>query len=324
MLTFLCVFFLSGICFLINENKSYYDDVVNAFNSNITYAKAKENCYLFKTSDVTNSNYTNVFFIVPNGYFVMILNKINTIIFKVQYKNIIGYVASDSIKEVSFVPSNPVLNNVTFDTLNMVGTQIRKQPTADDVSNVIVIIPAGITGISYISYVNGSVPSGGSSDVWYYAQYQPLTDPTSVYEGYVYSEKVQNLSPISDNIEGIEPDNLSNNQTSDNYEQKTMQVNTNVKIVLIILICLPVVLIFILLIVGNKRDKHNNYNEQTDKKIDDISKNQSRKARRSVDNLKGKTFKEKISSKLISQEVKTDKNMPVFPTYEVIDDDDLL
>ena len=137
--------------------------------SHIKYAKAKDNCYLFRSSDVTNSNYGNVFFMVPKTYFVTILNKINSYIYKVQYKNKIGYVSSDSVAEVTFIPEKATLENVVFDTLDMVGTQIRTVPNAEDLSNIIMIIPAGSTGLNYISYIHGGVPSGGNSDVWYYA-----------------------------------------------------------------------------------------------------------------------------------------------------------
>ena len=266
-----------GLC-CCNINSNNQKQIAISESSYISYAKAKENCFLFKTSDVTNSNYNNVFFIVPKTYFVTVLNRINSYILKVQYKNKVGYVSSDSVSLVSFVPQSISLDGVTFDTLDSVGTHIRTSPNADDVANIITIIPAGSTSLNYISYIYGGVPNGGNSNIWYYAQYQPINDPTSVYEGYIYSEKTQNLAEIKDNTEGL-ADGINDSSNSENDEAlQYSQLNDGIKTILIIIICLPILIIFVILIFGSKSKANNKQFEYDENKMQNFDINKTRKS----------------------------------------------
>lgn len=314
----------------------------------IKYAKIKENCYLFKTSDVTNSSYSNMFFILPETYFVVVLTEVNSMITKVQYKNKVGYVSSDSISKVDFIPVTPYLNSITFDVYDDVGTQLRSSPDVETSANVKMIIPAGTSSIDYIASIMGAIPTGGSSNVWYYCTFTPESDPTSVYEGYVYSGKTQNLSTITPNLESSNEATL---ESSEEDEDK-LTMNQTVKVILIVLICIPIVLVFVLLIVQNKKNKSSNeaYQDHDDKavkgkkvKIEDvdiepkqnnegITNNKlvkfksSRKSLRDVDDFKGTqmTKKSPYYAKFISTESDDNSLSPAFPTYEVIDDEDLL
>ena len=140
-------------------------------DSSISYAKIKSNAYLFKTSDISNSSYLNVYYILPESYFVEVVSFVNSMIVKVQYKNKIGYVSSDSISVVDFVPSMPFLNGVVFDILNDVGTQLRSSPSATNNENIKTLLPAGKKNIEYIASIKGDIPTGGVSNIWYYCFY---------------------------------------------------------------------------------------------------------------------------------------------------------
>lgn len=314
--------------------------------SQVKYAKVKENCYLFKTSDVTDSSYNNVWFFIPETYFVTILSEVDSMITRVQYKNKIGYVASDTIKQVDFVPLNPTLENVTFDITNDVGTQIRSCPNAENTSNILGVIPAGTTNLSYIATVLGDIPTGGTSNVWYYALYSPISDPTSVYEGYVYSEKTMNLTNYEANLEDVENAETPADDVTDFDEYK---INGTIKTVLIILICVPIVLVFVLLVASNKRKRNENLEDDLNQgglKSKSKLESKSLKAKdkdtitnykqiqagphiTNIDQLEGKSLTKKNKpyyAKFISTntECLNDEAVPAFPTYEVIDDDDLL
>ena len=56
------------------------------------YAKVQQNCLLFKSDDTLNSTYQNVYFEIPESYFVNILYKVNDTTYKVKYGEIIGFV----------------------------------------------------------------------------------------------------------------------------------------------------------------------------------------------------------------------------------------
>ncbi len=316
----------------------YFANHKNLSAARIVYGKAKQNCYLFKTSDITDSSFRNVLFIVPETYFVTVLDQINSMICKVEYKNRIGYVSVDSISIVNFVPSVPTLENITFDIPDQVGTQIRVAPVAEDTSNILKVIPASTKSIQYIATIIGEIPTGGTSNIWYYCLYTPSADPTSVYEGYVYSGKTQNLSNIPKNTEAaseIPPDDA-------NDESNNIVINDLVKGVLIALICIPIVLIFILLVSSNRKKKLVSDDSATlelkpSKKIkledfDQESNSKPKSAQRrgtskTIKSFEGKPLKKKepVYSRFISDFDNTPaSSLPKFPTYEIIDDDDLL
>ena len=318
--------------FSISFNSVNSINLTNAYSveNKIVYAKAKENCFLFKTSDVNNSSFHNVTFMVPESYFVIILSQINSYIYKVQYRSKIGYVMSDSIEVVDFIPVEPFLYDVQFDIPADVGTQIRSSPSVDTYSNVLSIIPSGTNGVNYIANIVGVVPTGGSSNIWYYCSYSPESDPTSVYEGYVYSEKTINLSNIEYNQEGV---SLSTSD-QENVDENSVHISPVLKYTLIAVMCLPILIIFVLLVINFKNQKlksskvnletTNGYDFNDDKMVNK-SKLKNDKFLRKIEELEGKPLiskKTKFSASLISP---SKENLsPEFPVYEIVDDEDLL
>lgn len=316
-------FFVVMLIGMIALNKGYNVYAESDYQNEATkalYAKAKENCFLFKTSDTSSSHYSNVFFIVPKTYFVKILTELSGAVYKVEYAGKIGYVSSDSVIKASFTPINTTLKNVTFSTLKNVATQLRSTPTAENTSNVKVVMDEGASNIRYIASTIGIKPNGGESDIWYYCEYQPTNDPTSVYVGYVYSEKTEALSEITENIETnpvVEPPEKPS--TDDR-----VKMSSTVKIVLISLISAPIVLVFVLLVVNFKRNAKPK--KVKEKKTIDTETHEAVPPKRKVQSLAGKklTKKKEDSYKFVSRGDALTGLNPSFPTYEVDDDDDLL
>lgn len=227
------------------------------------YAKVQQNCLLFKSDDTLNSTYQNVYFEIPESYFVNILSKVNDTTYKVKYGEIIGFVDASKITTVSLTPKEPTLEDIFFNINTDAGTQIRTSPDASDSLNILTTIPSGTEGIKYIAKINATIPSGGASNVWYYAEYTPTNNPTRVYTGYIYSERTANLTNIPTNLETdvIIDDNLS---ASASLNDEFVTISPTLKIVLIALICLPIVIVFILLLVKNKHNKKVKLKTQTD------------------------------------------------------------
>lgn len=279
------------------------------------YAKAKKNCYLFKTSDVSSLNVSNVYFSVPETYFVTILSEINSSVYKVEYKGKIGYVSTDTIVVSTFVPIVATLDDVFVDVSSVAGTQLRSSPFADSSSNVIVNIASGTKNLEYVSFIESVKPIGGNSKVWYYVLYYPENDPTAYYEGYVYSEKTTNLTSFSDNLE-------NNPEIKKGESDLHTSGENNFKIVLLVLILLPAVLVFVLvafrsrIMLKSKQQVLDNSSETT----------QVKNQKRSVDSLKGKHFVQKQINDENETEFETEVSgiSPRFPTYDIVDDDDLL
>ena len=163
---FIC-YFISN-CYSIQHKSS----VTFSFKSeNIIYAKASENCLMFRTQSM-NQTVSNVWFEIPSTYFVSVLSQVTETIVKVQYDSFVGYVFSDTISPVTFLPNNPVLKNILFDIKQDVGTQIWSSPS--DSGRVLTTISADTKNIQYVASVCGEIPLGGNSNVWYYAKFTPV------------------------------------------------------------------------------------------------------------------------------------------------------
>ena len=276
-------------CFDFERNKSIKGFVVCAESENSgTYAKALANCQLYKTKEMS-SNLEDVYFQVPVTYFVLILETINEDCFKVQYDRYVGYVESLKVEVATFVPIVKILKNITFDIKETSGTQIWKYPTTQ--SNVCTMVSAGTKGLKYIASTNGSVPSGGKSNTWYYVCYTSDLNSTNVYEGYVYSENVTNLSEIVANTE-TNPVVISEEQEMVNKNDGVIFISSTLKTIVISIIAIPIILFFaIILYKIIKKIKNNTKYDKNikDKKLlpeYDFDKNQNLKSIEKYKNLR--------------------------------------
>lgn len=230
------------------------DGVVFADSATSQFAKVKDNCTLYKTETITNNALTNIYFTIPKGYFVTILATFDAA-FKVKYGDIIGFIDKQSVNIVSLTPKQPTLIGLSFAIKPEAGTQIRQTPTAADTSNILSPVPANSQNITYIAQINGEIPTGGVSDVWYYAEFTPTFNPTCTYRGYIYSERATGLPPIPNNLEN---DVLPNTDTTITSTDETLSISPATRGILIALICLPVVIVFVLMLAKhakNKREK---------------------------------------------------------------------
>lgn len=263
-LTFHLTFLSQSFIFFNKTNPTSsvaFADTNNMDVAKNNFAKCKEDCLLFKTSDTSKTDFSNVYFEIPNSYFVNIISHVSSTVLKVKYSNFIGFVIAESVEIVSITPSQPVLNEITFGISPNSATQIRSTPDSTTQSNVLAVVPANTQNITYIAKINATIPQSASSDVWYFAQYTPITDPTSVYIGYIYSEKTTNLTPILANLEAEihAPDYFKNTeQTSDDE----VAISPQFRSILIALICLPVILVFIISLIKSKRLRHSQASEQ--------------------------------------------------------------
>ncbi|MCR5553447.1 MAG: hypothetical protein K6F08_01755 [bacterium] len=256
--------------------------------SNSNYAKVKSGCLLFKSIDSTQTSPENVMFEIPESYFVTIISETNANIFKVKYDNFTGFVDSSFITKTNITPTLPTLKNITFAINSDSATQLRSEPSADSNTNVLTTIPANTQNINYIAKISSSVPTGGTSDVWFFAEYCPESNPTSVYYGYVYSERTTNLTPIIANTEADPPPPETAITESDNVENYEIPMLT--KIILISAICLPVVILLIISII-----KARSYREQSKnsigQKVEIPIKSFTTNQHKTLKSFKGKVYK---------------------------------
>ena len=298
--------------------------------SNYGYYKCSSSCLFFKTSDITNMDISNIYFTIPEGYFVKKISDISATTIKVTYMNKIGYVMTERVRLVSFLPNVKVLENITFDISNFSGTQLWSSPSTETPSNMLVrLIPAGTKNLTYIASTRGEIPAGTTSSVWYYCYYSPDDDPTSVFEGYIHSGKTTNLSQIPTNLE----DDIINKPTESIQNTSPIRLSNAIEIILIVLISIPLLVIIVLLILSSKRkEKINNIensnisNDQNQVYDPPIIRDKS--SLNNIDKIKNKKFsiKKSIENFMFDEIQAPNHNSQkiAFDTLDFDDEDDLL
>ena len=299
-----------SLCFLFQAS-SQPAKAIASEQSTYGYYKALSSCLLFRTSDILNMSIENIFFIVPEGYFVKKISDTNTTTLKVTYGGKYGFVSKERIKSVSFLPKTKYLDGITFSISSMSGTQLWKIPSTENQSNILIrFIPAGTSGITYVAEASGEIPTGSSSNKWYYCLYSPGNDTTSVYEGYIHSEKTSSLSAIPPNLED-DPSNQNENNKTDTSSFLFLRP------VLISFLSITIISLIIVLFLSSKRkakedeylSNQKEYHEEKSKpKRNDISKYKNHSY----------TLKDKFESFFYKEETKPKKHI----VFESLDSDD--
>jgi len=304
--------------------------IASAKSETTTYAKARVNCILYKSQNMNNIP-SNIYFIVPETYFVIVLDKISENCIKVQYDKFVGYVDSSSITIATFIPIVKTLENITLDIKDTSGTQIWSYP--DTSSSILTTISAGAKNINYIASCFGTIPSGGDSNLWYYITYTPSQNSTNVYEGYVYSENTTNISEIIANTE-TNPEIIQDNTGDENI----LYLSSSFKTAVIIVITIPII-IFLLIILYKSSKKFKeiaNKRKKESEKFINNENNEYQTANYSFENKPENNFKshstplkENLTKmkemKFIKKQTPFGENnlsYPAFPDYNP--DDDIL
>lgn len=301
--------FIILLCILCNGFNSYKNiKGENCFADSepdkTTYAKALVGCFLYKTQELDKS-YENVLFVVPETYFVTVLETVNDNCFKVQYDKFIGYVEASTVVIATFVPILKTLSNITFDIKTTSGTQIWQYPTTK--SSICTTISAGTKNISYIAYAYGSVPSGAESNIWYYVYFTPDENSTNVYEGYIYSENTTNLTEIVANTESNPEEIIEEMQ-----DEQVIYISSTIKTIIISIIAIPVILFLLIILykLVQKLRKNTKYaKNQNNSKSDDLR-------------FKGENFQDSQMNKYKNMTLVKHKNL--VSDLSNFDDDDLL
>ena len=309
-------------------NSCTLDFYCDAKSENTVYAKALDNCMLYKSQTLTD-DFDNVYFLVPETYFVTILETISEKCYKVQYDKFIGYINSDTVIVATFTPIVKTLSKITLDIKETSGTQIWNKPSTS--GNVLTTIPAATTDIMYVAKIYGDIPVGGENNLWYYISYTPLTNSTNVYEGYVYSENITNLSEIVVNAE-------ANPEVVEEYIpseiEKTITLSPTFKTIIIALISVPIILLISIILYKFMKKIKENTNKrvfQNNLQAEEYYENEyidNEEQGLSIESNKHTSLKNKINKMRSMSYVKHNKLdstktiYPKFPSYN--SDDDLL
>ena len=307
------------LLFLLFAISGKYDNVY-ALSETSTYAKALPECVLYKTASL-EYNIENVYFIVPESYFVVVLDVVSETCCKVQYDKYVGYVKSDTLIFSTFIPVIKFLDGITCEVETSSGTQVWNRPSAS--GDVLSVISAGTDNVKYIASVYGTIPHGGESNLWYYVSYTPYYNSTNVYEGYVYSENISSVSHIPYNTE-TNPEIIESSSTSD----EVIYISASMKTILTVLIAVPIILLILIILykivkkIQNNTNKTNFCNNKTSNEMmtenEGFDSNNSSALKNKLNQMKGLFFVKKVKAN------NQDSNIP-YPNFINYDsDEDLL
>lgn len=173
----------------------YYPALANrTYYAHIT----QSNTYFF--SEPTDTE-TSKMFVLPQTYFVELLDNANDLFYSARYSDLYGYVLKSQIKPTSNIPSSPFLENINFRVFVPSGADLRSSPYCSGTLNLIYSIPFLDNNISYYGIMNGEECISKKGNVWYYCKY--YCDNNS-YSGYVYSALCDCLTSFSNNTETVE------------------------------------------------------------------------------------------------------------------------
>ena len=213
---------------------------------------------LYKTTTDDPKNLANIYFFLPKTYYVEILNscKLDSGAdgFFVRYGETEGYCLSSSLS-ADFSTITTTQSGITLKMYPDAGTYIRSTPSIAD--NKIRIIPQSTSGIIYIGSISGDTPTDGTTNTWYYVEYN-ISDTKTVL-GYIYSERGILSAPLTEltrpnqtptTPEASKTENTATTPTADTNINPSLNLSVSpaLKWVIALLFIIPVIVIFALLI----------------------------------------------------------------------------
>ena len=220
------------------------------------FHEINENTPLYKTTTDDPQNLAGIYFILPKTYFVEVLNSQKLDSGEdgllVRYNGYEGYCKKSALSKTP-TQNSQTQSGITLKMYSDAGTYIRQTP--EIANNKIRIIPQSTTNIIFIGTINGDTPTDGTTDVWYFVEYN-ISDTKTVL-GYIYSERAILSSPLTERLQPITentPQSTTTPTLSDSENEKLPTTSLNLsasptlKWIIALLFIIPIVIIFTLLI----------------------------------------------------------------------------
>ncbi|MDR0850322.1 MAG: hypothetical protein LBN07_02425 [Christensenellaceae bacterium] len=228
--TLIIVLIYSHALLLAPQNKTVF-----ATGDGEQFARIKfAGVYLYKTPTL-NESYINMYFEIPNTYFVKLLSDANDYFYRAQYMEQIGYVKKLEVQPISGIPLHPYVS-ATFRVFSSDGAMLKDAPFY--ASNAVAALPQNQNILQYIGRISGEEAIIGRGNVWYFCKFGNSS-------GYVYGGLSDMLSEILPNTEIFE--NAPNPFITPVLSYIEYLKTSNVKFVVIVAVLLPSFAIFYLL-----------------------------------------------------------------------------
>ena len=232
----------------------FLDSPIKLYASSLTpgnpqYARVKGgNVKLYKTPSAID-DYSNIHFVIPETYFVELLDYETEEFFSARYLDSYGYVKISDVQCVAGVPQNPFAAKASFRVFSPNGLELRSSPSQSDGLNVVANINYLETNLQYYGKITGEEAIVYKGTEWYFCKY---TKNGQEQKGYVYSVFCDLLTTISSNTEILEYVDQPTFETEDTSTapEGTPSISSLpsiTQVLIIIAICIPCVLIIYLL-----------------------------------------------------------------------------
>ncbi len=224
------------------------ENCVSVYASTIYYARIMtNNAYLYK-SPLDIDDYSNVYFILPQTYFVELLDLSNSDFYKVNYSTFTGYVKKDCVQAIVGAPQNAYLDNLNFRIYAEMSRDLRSEPTTlSGSSSQVAYIPLYNRNLTYYGSIVGEECIDGRTNIWYYCKYSADKD----YYGYVYSDFCDELpDPLPKNSEEVvyttAPD------FGETETPNALPIDNSATAIIIAILCVPALIFIFLILKGTK------------------------------------------------------------------------
>lgn len=214
------------------------------------YARVKSSSVkLYKTA-TENEDFNNVYFNIPETYFVELLSYENDLFYQARYLDTYGYVKISDVQCVKGVPQNPFVSKASFRVFAPGGIELRSTPSQSDGLNIITNINFLETNLQFYGSITGEEAIAYKGALWYFCKY---TKSGVEQKGYVYSVFCDLLTTISANTEVLEYvaeptfETESTSAPSESGSTSLSGMPTITQVLIIAAVCIPVILIIYLL-----------------------------------------------------------------------------
>ena len=190
---------MKTLLIIINIFLSIFQPIKQVNAENISYAQITQSgSYLYKTPQ-DNTNYSNVFYILENSYYVQLLSDYNNEFYKARYIDTVGFVKKSQVQCVQGSPKTPYLNNIKFRVYSNSSRGMYDKPFANSNNPTLkVYLPLYCEDLIYYGKIYGESVIEERTNIWYYCKYT-ITNEC----GYVYSDACDKMSSIVSNTEKL-------------------------------------------------------------------------------------------------------------------------
>lgn len=132
------------------------------------FAKAISKTVKLYRSTSGSEDFTNVYFTIPQSYYVEIDKCDNNLFFSARYIDVYGYVKKTDVQCVSGIPETPFAN-ATFRVFVPGGIELRSSPTQSQGLNTIEQIGYLETSLKFYGEIEGEEAITNRTSTWFFA-----------------------------------------------------------------------------------------------------------------------------------------------------------